>query len=390
MLLAAALTMLAPQQPRDLEALLVADERCKAIVTAAAEHRLQVLLAEPVENPDGTVGLVRSSFGDAQRYFYPASSIKLCGAIALLQELNRYNLEHGAALDLDSQMVIEPRFDGDVRVHADESNVVGGVLTVRHVLRKLFLVSDNQAYNHCLEVVGQDGVNRAMWRAGFDSARLWHRLSEARTLEENAQTRPVRIDGALFAAREAGVPLDNVQFVDREIGTAWMSGGARVDGPMSFDDKNAILLQDLQDVLVEVVRPEIGTGRRGFPELSVEQRAFVVEAMGELPRESHNPKFDADEVPDHFCKFVLPGVRRVVPAEHVRVYDKIGRAYGFTVENAYVEDRRTGRGFFLAVVVYTNPNGVLNDDRYAYADVADPFVAAVGEIVARAVLGPGN
>ena len=41
------------------------------------------------------------------------------------------------------------------------------------------------------------------------------------------------------------------------------------------------------------------------------------------------------------------------------------QAYGFSVENAYVEDRRTGRGFFLSVVVYTNPDGVLSPDEFA-------------------------
>ena len=141
------------------------------------------------------------------------------------------------------------------------------------------------------------------------------------------------------------------------------------------------------DCLVEVVRPEIDTGKRGFPELGVAQRRFLIETLGQFPRESQNPRYDPKTHADHFCKFILPGVRKVIPAEHARVYDKLGRAYGFSIENAYVEDQRTGRGFFLAIVVYTNPNGLLNDDRYAYEKLADPFLEAVGELVTRAVLG---
>ncbi len=395
MLLAVALSVL-PQgpasvetagapRPRDLEALLRTAPRCAAMLDDARTHRLQVLLAEPYERADGTIALAHSRLGDPDRYFYPASSIKLCGAVALLTTLNAHNLEHGTALGLDSRLVIEPRFDGDERVERDDSNVVDGTLTVAHALRKLFLVSDNQAYNHCLEVTGQDGVNRAMWRAGFASARLWHRLSEPRSLAENRVTRPTRVGDVLFAARDAGVELSNERFTDRRLGTGYLADGELVDGPMSFDEKNAIALEDLQAVLVEVVRPEIDTGRRGFPELTVEQRAFVVQSLGSLPRECDNPVYDPEDVPDHACKFVWRGVSRVVPPEHLRVYDKIGRAYGFSVENAYVEDRRTGRGFFLAIVVYTNPDGVLNDDRYAYAELAEPFLDDVGEVVARAV-----
>ena len=38
---------------------------------------------------------------------------------------------------------------------------------------------------------------------------------------------------------------------------------------------------------------------------------------------------------------------------------------------------------FVAAVVYTNANGVLNDGIYEYEEVADPFLAAVGEVVGR-------
>ncbi len=385
MLATALLSSLSPQGPLDLDALLRADERCAAIVSSAREHRLQVLVSVPTVGDDGAVRLQRSHFGDQGRYFYPASSIKLCGAVALLQRLNAYNREHGTSVGLDSALVIEPRFDGDRRIAADETNVDEGVLTVRHALRKLLIVSDNQAYNHCVDLCGPDDLNRQMWAAGLTSVRLWHRLSEARTLRENRQTRTVRVGDAVFAAREAPIDLDNAAFADRRLGVGYLSGGRRIDGPMSFDEKNAISLVDLQDLMVEVVRPEIETGKRGFCDLGVAQRAFLVETMGELPRESTNPDYGALE--DHHCKFFWRGACGVVPEEHLRIYNKVGRAYGFSVENAYVEDRRTGRGFFLSVVVYTNPDGVLNDDRYGYEELADPFMDAVGEVVTRAVLG---
>jgi hypothetical protein len=371
--------------PRDLAALLRSQPGCAAVLERAHAHRLQVLLAEPFERADGSIALRRSRLGDPGQYFYPASSIKLCGAVALLQHLNEHNREHGTALGLTSRVVIEPRFDGDRRIDVDPSNVDGGTLTVAHLLRKMILVSDNAAYNHCLEFVGQDGINRTMHGAGLTSARLWHRLSEARTLDENRVTRPVRCGDVVFAARDAGIELQNDQWHELDVGDARFENGARVDGAMSFAQKNAIRLDDLQDLLVEVVRPEIDTGKRGFPGLTTEQRRFLVQALGELPRESANPRYDPERTPDHACKFVLRGVRRVVPAEHVRVHDKIGRAYGFSIENAWIEDLRTGQGFFLAIVLYTNADGVLNDDRYDYEGVADPFLDDAAEAIARAV-----
>jgi len=207
MLFATLLFSVVPQGPqaaaRDLDSILRAEPACAAVLQQQKEHRLQVLLAEPVVQPDGTVTLQRSRLGDPAQYFYPASSIKLCGAVAVLLALNEHNRTHGTALGLSSRLVIEPRFAGDQRIDADPGNVVDGSLTIEHALRKLFLVSDNAAYNHCFDLVGQDGVNRAMWDAGFASVRLWHRLSEPRTLEENGLTREARVGDVRFPARDA-------------------------------------------------------------------------------------------------------------------------------------------------------------------------------------------
>lgn len=378
--------------PIDLDAVLDAAQSMTAhaaILKAPAEHRLQILVSVPVTGDDGRTTLVRSRLGDPAQYFYPASSIKLCAAIALLLELNRHNAEHGTAHGLDTEWRIGVRFDGDAVFERDASNLDGGRATIRHDLRKMLLVSDNLAYNHCLEVLGADRLNAAMWTAGMRSARLWHRLSESRTAAENMLTRPVLLrTGEVVTelpARSAAVDLSNGAFGELQLGTGYMSTGKLVAAPMSFAEKNAISLEDLQDVLVEVVRPEIDTGKVGFPGLTLEQRRFLVSTLGELPRESANPRFDPEKVPDNACKWILEGVRRAVPAEHLRIYDKIGRAYGFTIENAYVEDARTGRGFFFAMVLYTNPDGVLNDDRYGYEEIAAPFFDDVGESITRVV-----
>jgi hypothetical protein len=109
--------------------------------------------------------------------------------------------------------------------------------------------------------------------------------------------------------------------------------------------------------------------------------------MSQLPRDSANPVYDPAEFPDAYAKFVLPGLRRVLPAGRFEIYDKTGQAYGFTTENAWVVDRATGRSFFLAATLYTNADGVLNDDRYEYEEVAEPFLADLGEAVARWLWG---
>ena len=74
--------------------------------------------------------------------------------------------------------------------------------------------------------------------------------------------------------------------------------GRRVEAPFSFRHKNAVDLCDLQELLVEILRPEIDTGERGFPGLSIEQREFLAAAMRTLPRDSENPVYDPVEFPE--------------------------------------------------------------------------------------------
>lgn len=52
---------------------------------------------------------------------------------------------------------------------------------------------------------------------------------------------------------------------------------------------------------------------------------------------------------------------------------------------SYVLDIETGQSFFLTAVIYTNENGIVNDDVYEYEDVADKVMADLGEVVADAL-----
>ena len=135
------------------------------------------------------------------------------------------------------------------------------------------------------------------------------------------------------------------------------------------------------------MRPEIDCGGPGW-ELSSADRAFLWSTLKELPRESSNPIYDPAEFPDDYVKFLLPGLERVVGGP-VKIYNKIGLAYGFTTENAYVVGP-DGRDFFLAATLYTNEDGVLNDDNYEYDEVSLPFLADLGEAVAREVWGEAS
>jgi hypothetical protein len=66
---------------------------------------------------------------------------------------------------------------------------------------------------------------------------------------------------------------------------------------------------------------------------------------------------------------------------HVRVFNKVGWAYGFLTDVSYVVDFKNGVEFMLAATLYVNSDGVLNDDKYDYDAAGYPFLYQLGQTV---------
>ena len=388
--LGACLSAVRPAATVTPETLLASHPGLRAVAAEPARFRLQIVLGTIDERPGRRPRLVQRAYRADEEYLYPASTVKLLAAVAALERLAELRRETGLPIDADTALVLDPLFAGEEREERDPTNLAGGRITVRHEIRKIFLVSDNAAFNRLYELVGPDRLARGAERAGLRGVRLVHRLSEPRTPEENLRSPRIELVGGGFVhvlpERTAPPPPAARAVPGLRIGTAAMVGDERVEGPMDFAAKNRFPLAELQRALCMVARPDADCGGPGF-RLDEGDRALLLEAMGQLLAESANPVFDPAEHRDEDVEFLLPGLRRVVPPDRLRVFGKSGQAYGFTLDNAWVVDTRTGRSFFLAAALYTNDDGVLNDDRYDYETVALPFLADLGEAAARALWG---
>ncbi|MCB1008943.1 MAG: serine hydrolase [Acidobacteria bacterium] len=374
--------VLAPADP-PLDAILASDAALRADLETATDRRIQVVLGWIEPGDAGRPVLRQAGFRSGAEYSYPASSVKLFAAIAALERLETLRAETGLDLTLDTPLVYHPLFEGETLEADDPTHLAGGKITLRHEIRKLFLVSDNESFNKLYELVGPDGLAASLARAGLGDVRIVHRLSEARTPEENLRSPRIELVGDAFryeipervaAAQPPPLPIPRL-----EVGTAYLAGDETIAGPMDFSAKNRFPIADLQRGLCKLARPDVDCGPGGSFELTDAHRAFLLETMSELPAQSTDPVFDATEYPDAWGKHLLPGLERVVPRARFRIHNKTGGAYGFSTENSWVVDTATGRSFFLAATIYTNRDGVLNDDRYEYDTEAYPFLERLGE-----------
>lgn len=384
----------APPEPEYLQRVLRGQpERFRVALdpALAAGHRVQILVSF-VERDGGAFTLERHGFRVDAEYFYPASAIKLCAAVAALQTMSALKVPAGRyrsrprRIPLDTPLVFHPLFPGERRATDDSSNLAGGRITLGHLIRQMIIVSSNEAFNRLYDLVGHRAMSEMMWSAGLRDTYFFHRLSVLRGPEEQRRTPRVDVETragvVTIPARQSDLALAPRALPGLDVGERYIEGRRAVAAPMSFAQKNRMSLVDLQNLLIMVMRPDIPLGLPGFS-LREDDLAFLQRALREPPGESKNPVFPPEEHDILRFKPVMGGLLRIAPPARWAVWSKAGTAYGFRIENAYVVDQQRERAMFFTVAIYANADGTLNDDQYEYDTVANPFIHDLAEAVVR-------
>ncbi len=357
-----------PGRADDLEPFLRSDPELASILDDAVARRVQVLVSIP-----GELGFERRGWRVDAEYVFPASAVKLCTAVAALEKLEELR-----------RTAPEVTVDTPLRFASAGDKPVTFVTTLRDEVERSLVLSDNEAYNRLLDLVGVEELGERLASHGMRSARIVHHLGR------DVVAGPPAIEllppgGPVPVGQRVGFEPEAPSVPGLLVGTAHVDAAGRlVPEPFDFRDKNRIGLRDLQDVLVSVVRPDL-VAPSVVPKLSAEDREVLLGALGTLPSElpSRPPKsLDAQ------LAAFRTAVAAALPNDRIVSYGKGGRAYGFTVENAYVRSETTGRSAFVTLAIYANDDAVVNNDRYEYATVAEPFVTRVAQLVAREVGSP--
>jgi hypothetical protein len=361
----------------------------RAVLADPEKYRVEVLFTE-VGKPKGDSGkpeLLRHGFRVDREYFYPASAIKLAAAVSGLEALRDRGRALGHSYPLDTPMRI---FDSQAGGYEekDSTDFVTGRMNLAHELKKMLVISDNEAFNRIYAFVGHREMNTRAWKLGLTSVRIRHRLGNVRDGDDSTTTPEVDLvplDGApslIAPERTSKLMLWPVRDPGIKVGRAHIEGASRVDTPMDFSDKNRIGLMDLQRLLTKIVLPEADEGGL-LPLYDESDRTALMSLISMLPSQSRLTGYDTSL--DEVQKLSSSGVARVLPAQRTRLYGKSGRAYGFSIENTYVYDPDSKRAFFLTAALYTNDSGIVGSDHYEYAEIANPFFIALGEYCARRV-----
>ena len=312
-------------------------------------------------------------------YFYPASTVKMPVAILALEKCNQLNI---IGLDKYSKLEIDAASAPQTSVLSDSTSA-NKQATIAHYIRKIFTVSDNDAYNRLYEFLGQEALNEALQAKGFDHTRILHRLSApSYDLEANRHTNPISFyhDSTLLyhQGEVYSQAICNFELQSEVRGVAYQKGDEIINEPFDFRQKNYISLQDLHDMLKVVLFPESVSEKQRF-DLTSDDYEFLYRNMSMLPRESDFPQY---EEPDNYGKFFIYGDQENVKIpDHIRIFNKVGWAYGYLTDVSYIVDYQANIEFMLAATIHVNANQIYNDGVYEYEEIGLPFFGNLGRLI---------
>jgi hypothetical protein len=317
---------------------------------------------------------------DSSNYFYPASTVKLPLVLLALEKINNMGKEElkQAAMRHDSA------YSGQVSVRHDSTSA-SGLPSVLHYSKKIMVVSDNDAYNRLYEFLGQEAANRSLRSKGYNM-RILHRLERPLSPDENRHTEAVSFlnGNQVIWQQPSLVNTDSIRptrLVKR--GKGFMRGDSLVNEPFDFTYKNFYPLEEQQEILQAILFPESVPPTRRF-NLTEQDRKFIWQYMSQLPRETLFPPYYQDTLLyDAYCKFLMYGDDRAPIPANVRIFNKVGDAYGYLIDNAYIVDFEHGVEFMLSAVINTNTDGIYNDGIYEYKTVGFPFMRHLGQLIYR-------
>ena len=344
------------------------------------KHRVQVIYTQIDRDGQDVPSFTTYTYRvDANEYFYPASTVKLPTALIALEKLNRLAI---AGLTRETTMLTGVANESQTPAVEDPTSPTG-LPSIGNYIRRILLVSDNDAFNRLYEFIGQEPLNAAMHAKGYTQTRILHRLESAMSVDENRRTNPVVfVDGdrMVFEQPAAVSRLDYTAEAPILLGTAEIIDGERFERPKDFAEKNAYPLMEQHDVIRALLFPASVPETRRFG-LTEDDYRFVYRYMSMAPGDSGIAAYsDAEEYSEGYVRFLMFGGAGHVP-DGIRVFNKVGDAYGFLTDAAYIVDLENGIEFILAATVYANANGTFNDNEYEYEAVGMPFLRELGLII---------
>lgn len=351
------------------------------VIRNAEHHKVQIRYTQIDRDRSNQPKFTSYEYGvDSSKYFYPASTVKMPVAALAIEHINELSAILGNdQLTIHTPVIIDSLRPLQTKVIGDSTSA-NGHASVAHYAKKIFVVSDNDAYNRLFEIVGRAHINDKLQSKGYSETEIFHRLSIAGI--DNRYTPSWRMmdnENIIYSQSEQkdsirrplvlNALIEGIGYID--------SKGELINEPFDFSAKNRFSIRDMEAVLKSILFPTSVPESQRF-DLTESDYQQLYQWMSILPLESQYPSYDYY---DSYVKFFLFGDDQSPMPDHIRIFNKVGVAYGYLTDCAYVVDFKNKVEFMLTATLSVNENQIYNDGIYEYDDIGFPFMAELGEAV---------
>jgi hypothetical protein len=392
----------------------------KHVFKKNAEFRFEIIYGQVNHEPGKLPRIRKYYFGDASQYFYPASCVKLPVALKTLQKLNTLQGDTAGGewyLQFEDTAICggnryPNKSDHFLRVkepmravkaaalcgaRTEEFCVINGIdpdnaietgaliiankqrpFTVNEQLSEMLIYSHNGFYNQLFDFsTGEESQFNARVKI---TTRFMPCIGE----NVDVTSESVLISGATaLTIRNKPERIDDVKknifTKGLLVGKGVMNGDKVIKGPKNFTKHNAMQLETIQNALIEVVFPGY-LPQGSFYEINEEQRRMLIKYLGMKPSEDRIVSDTAFlHVKDDYTNFLFTGQSHTDLPAGIRIVNIVGQSYGFLTDVMYFADEVNKVDFFLAARIYVNDDGILNDDKYEYEEIAYPLFEKLGK-----------
>ena len=331
--------------------------KIKKIINNVDEHELQIIVSVINKNKK----VVDYKFNlNADNYYYPASTVKLPISVFALEKINEYPL-----INIDTPYKIE----NDTAFY-----------TIRKDINEIMVMSSNESYNRLFEFLGQNYINYKLNEKGMTKSKIYHRLEtkNAKNLETKELTFFIN-DSVIKFNKSYNKKTEPLKLNLLKKGVGYINGkGDLVRESMDFSEKNYIPLEELHNLSKLLFFREQERKKNNLM-LTENQISFLMKSMNLSPNEIG---YNSEEYPDTFSNLLVYGDIQK-PINGIKIYNKIGFAYGYVSETAFIETTKSS--ITISIALKVNNNQIFNDNEYEYEEIAFPFLAEFGREIIRIV-----
>lgn len=313
----------------------------QSYLRAAKAYHIQIIYTQVNRDAQNRPILRHYAFRlDTTEYFYPASLVKLPLCALALERIERLKAQ---GITVKTPFVLEAESKGCF------AQIQREPYSAADCIRRQMVFSDNPTFDYFYALVGPVHATYTLRQRGYTSAYIGHRLGRSCSAQENLCAEQV------VFLRE-NTPLFSLPKTCSEN----MPSHPYEKHPyLLMPNANALSLKDAHTMLISLIFPKAVRPSERF-QLSADAYHLLRRYLSMYPSEARDPDYDLKEYHDGVRKYFLMGGSDTVRLpSRIRIFNKVGLAYGYLSDVAYIVDFDLGVEFFLSSVIYVG-EGNLN------------------------------